>query len=299
MQKERFPVVKDEFVFDEDLADLDKSWEQLAEELLGETADNRKCMIEEFRARIEDDKKLFGWMMKDESRFLCVRFLTRFLRAGGWEIKSSLQVLRNYSCLGREYPGIISLAIPNQLNIVWEKKLNSILEERDAFGRRIYIFRLGMWDPKTVPINQFYASAFVLFELLSREVKTQIAGVTVIADISNFGSQHISCLGLEQIKCIAAFLTGSMPVWFRRIHVVNHPRVFNLLYTMMKPSLVPRVSQNIIFHGSDFKKLHLEVPQNNLPEFLGGSGDMENGNVVRSGEDISQDFQTLINHLID
>ena len=29
-----------------------------------------------------------------------------------------------------------------------------------------------MWDPKTVPINQFYASAFVLFELLSREVNS-------------------------------------------------------------------------------------------------------------------------------
>ena len=30
-----------------------------------------------------------------------------------------------------------------------------------------------MWDPKTVPINQFYASAFVLFELLSREVNSK------------------------------------------------------------------------------------------------------------------------------
>ena len=50
---------------------------------------------------------------------------------------------------------------------------------------------LGQWDPDTVPVEEFYASAFVLMELVAREVKTQIAGVTVVNDVSGFGFKHI------------------------------------------------------------------------------------------------------------
>ncbi len=51
-----------------------------------------------------------------------------------------------------------------------------------------------------------------------------MAGVTCVADISGLGFKHIRSLGLEQIRCMAAFLTGSFPLWFRRIHIVHHPR---------------------------------------------------------------------------
>ena len=79
-------------------------------------------------------------------------------------------------------------------------------EKRDKFGRRVYIFRLGeknhqvfnlnfrypgQWDPDTVPVEEFYASAYVLLELVAREVKTQIAGVTVVSDVSGFGFKHL------------------------------------------------------------------------------------------------------------
>jgi hypothetical protein len=42
-----------------------------------------------------------------------------------------------------------------------------------------------------VPVEEFYASAYVLLELVAREVKTQIAGMTVISDVSGFGFKHI------------------------------------------------------------------------------------------------------------
>ena len=50
---------------------------------------------------------------------------------------------------------------------------------------------LGQWDPETVPVEDFYASAYVLMELVAREVKTQIAGVTVVNDVSGFGFKHM------------------------------------------------------------------------------------------------------------
>ena len=50
---------------------------------------------------------------------------------------------------------------------------------------------LGQWDPDTVPVEAYYASAYVLMELVATEVKTQIAGVTVVNDVSGFGFKHI------------------------------------------------------------------------------------------------------------
>ena len=89
-------------------------------------------------------------------------------------------------------------------------------------------------------VEDYYASAYVLFQLVAREVKTQIAGLTVVNDISGFGFKHMRwehkmslelifsfysrVIGVEQIRCIAAFMAGSLPLWFNKIHVVNHPR---------------------------------------------------------------------------
>ena len=82
----------------------------------------------------------------------------------------------------------------------------------------------GRWDPDKVLLDDFYASAYCLLEMVAREVKTQIAGLTVLNDVSGFGFRHLRCLGLEQMKCIIAFMNGGFPIWFRRIHVVNNPR---------------------------------------------------------------------------
>jgi hypothetical protein len=32
----------------------------------------------------------------------------------------------------------------------------------------------GYWDPDTVPVDEFYASAYVLFELIAREVSHDV-----------------------------------------------------------------------------------------------------------------------------
>ena len=49
----------------------------------------------------------------------------------------------------------------------------------------------GKWDPDTIPVEHFFASVFVLLEMITREVKTQIAGLTVVIDVQGFSLKHI------------------------------------------------------------------------------------------------------------
>ena len=52
-------------------------------------------------------------------------------------------------------------------------------------------FRLGQWDPAVASSQELFTAAFTLFELLALEEKTQIAGITIVLDVSGFGFQHL------------------------------------------------------------------------------------------------------------
>ena len=51
--------------------------------------------------------------------------------------------------------------------------------------------RLGQWDPAVASSQELFTAAFTLFELLALEEKTQIAGITIVLDVSGFGFQHL------------------------------------------------------------------------------------------------------------
>ena len=78
-----------------------------------------------------------------------------------------------------------------RLDKVWSAQLNTVCKSRDKFGRRVLILNLGKWDPTSIPVEDWFAATFVLLEVLTREVKTQIAGLTVVLNCDGFGFTHI------------------------------------------------------------------------------------------------------------
>ena len=91
----------------------------------------------------------------------------------------------------RDYYPYMSAGTPSQLDQVWRERLVWVGEGRDQHGRRGFVIRLGQWDPATITTCHLFTAAFTLFELIALEEKTQIAGVTVVADISGFGFRHL------------------------------------------------------------------------------------------------------------
>ena len=107
----------------------------------------------------------------------------------------------------------MSAGPPSTLDHVWDKNLVTVPLERDQHGRRVFIFRwenrdlffvciilivhlkrLGEWNPNKITTRDFFTAAFTLFELIALEEKTQVAGVTVVADIAGFGFTHLRYL---------------------------------------------------------------------------------------------------------
>ena len=96
-----------------------------------------------------------------------------------------------FSCEVRDYYPFMSAGTPCELEVVWRENLVCVPVMRDQHGRRVFILRLGQWEPTNITSNLLFTAAFTLFELVALEEKTQIAGVTVIADIQGFGLKHL------------------------------------------------------------------------------------------------------------
>jgi len=277
----------------DDEKEIDARWLSMAKKLLKEIPSERDEKVKKFKTEIMEDTNIpeeLKKIIRDREPGIYIRFL----RAGAWDVEFAHQVVRSYTQLGSKYPNYCLRAIPSKLQHAYSFKLNMMSEKRDKFGRRVYILRMGRWDPDKLTIEDFFASSYLLFELVAREAKTQIAGVTMVSDLSGFGFKHVKCLGIEQVKLMAEVLSGSFPLWFNRLHVVNNPSVFNMVYSISKPFFNERVRDNIIFHGSDLKGLHEEVSPEILPADLGGIGDFDNAASVAGVNELEPEMLEIV-----
>jgi len=260
-----FAVEKDEFCSNEK---IDEKWTELAKSLINENMDEKEEMLKDFRDRIKADPELVELsqsdLIKDDE------FLIRYLRGSIWRLETAIRLITASYAQVQDFFPFMSAATPKELDKVWNSNLVGIPEARDQHGRRVFIFRMGAWNPQEVTTKEFFTAAFTLFELIAQEEKTQIAGVTVVADIAGFGFKHIKYLGMDELQCLCNFLTGAFPLWFRKVHIVNNPRLFNMFLTLCKPLVNERLRENIVMHNYDLESLHSEVPPDLLPTYLGG-----------------------------
>ena len=65
--------------------------------------------------------------------------------------------------------------------------------------------------------------------LICTLIRTQIAGVTTIADAEGFGFKQLTNFTLDHARNAASFVQDSFPLWFRSIHVINPPKLFYIV----------------------------------------------------------------------
>jgi len=254
-------------------------WAKIKADLILEHDDEREDKIAAFLNLIQTDETFDKFRDQLETdRSVTREGLIKFLRAGQWQLEQAAYVLRSYLAMGtlEECNAVVRESTNPGLEKIWVEKVCAVTEYRDKFGRRIFIYRPGIWDPSVFSPDQLLASSWQMFELMADEVRTQIAGITLVVDLAGFGFRHFRSITLEQIKCLTTFMSGSFPIWIRRIHIVNNPAIFSVLYNLAKPFLDDRVKNNMVFHGSNYEELHKAVPPFLLPQSCGGpEGEIE------------------------
>lgn len=64
-----------------------------------------------------------------------------------------------------------------------------------------------------------------------------------------------------------------MPLRIKAIHIVNQPKLFNIVFALFKPFLREKLRKRIIFHGTDRKSLHQHMSPECLPLCYDGTLD--------------------------
>ena len=85
------------------------------------------------------------------------------------------------------------------------------LQFRDKHGRRVYIFRLGKWEPTKVSTGMLYSVVYSMWELISLEPKSQVAGVTMVIDANGYGYKHFTAISMTDMKMSFKLLEVGMP----------------------------------------------------------------------------------------
>ena len=278
------------FKFYED-ASLDEGWVEIARKEVDEPERD-----EEMAAKLEELSTLISAKFIEplDEKVVCEANLKRYLRSSNWDPSEALAVFLASLQLVRDFSNfLIPLANSRATStacLVWSAA------GRERHGSRVVFLSIGPWEPSKVSVESFYSYEFFLFQLISQEPRTQVGGVVIVVDLTDFGFKHLRALGIQELRCLGNFLSGGFPLWFRAIHFVNNPWVFNKLFSLLKPFLSERVIECITFHGYKTADLVAALSPELLPVKLGGTceeGDLQaaSGNCLSDLEELEKEVQ--------
>lgn len=103
------------------------------------------------------------------------------------------------------------------------------------------------------------------------EPETQVCGAVVIFDMDGLSLNQVWQFTPAFARRIVDFLQESMPLRLKGLHVINQPKIFNMVFAMFKPFLKEKLRNRIYFHGSDQSSFHKHISPECLPTHYGGT----------------------------
>jgi hypothetical protein len=146
----------------------------------------------------------------------------------------------------------------------------TVLNSRDSFGRQIIVSRIGKWDPKSYDFDEAACAAMLLFSYaVGQSTETQRKGIVFVHDLSGFGMSHVKAIKAGRLKQLVSLMQDGSPGRIKGVHMIFHPKVFGLIYSVIRPFLKEKLSKRVHFHDGA-ASLHKHIDVDILPKSLGG-----------------------------
>ncbi|KAK6623161.1 hypothetical protein RUM43_009013 [Polyplax serrata] len=213
--------------------------------------------------------------LMDEDRFLRVRnddnFLLRYLRCSNYYPETALLKMQTYYRIKYQNP---EWYITDDSISCFKEELNDqlyyVLEDKDRFGKCIYVNRLGMIDTSKTTMSRQSQLQDLFLECILDDENAQKHGLSVIVDLKNFSWTLLKWLTPSNV-CIAVKKVESLPFKKIEFHVVNTSAVIKAAIKLVWPFLSYKTKENIHFHHDDWSSLQKTIPPECLPQQYGGT----------------------------
>lgn len=266
---EALPSIKiGDFVLRFELEELSEEGKEVAERELRETPENKENGIKELRKLLEKESDLVvpsdndGWMI-------------RFLRPCKFYPESAFELIKRYYSFKVRHIDQYYGLMPSKEANIFKSNVLTVFPNRDQLGRRILLLELGKkWKHKEVSLDEVFKGCVLFLEAAMLEPETQVNGAVVIFDMDGLSLQQTWQFTPPFAKRIVDWLQDSVPLRIKGIHIINQPKIFQMVFALFKPFLREKLRSRIIFHGTDRESLHKHMDPKCLPKCYDGTIDM-------------------------
>lgn len=257
-----------DYVLRFELDDLTPFSQEVAFKELRETKENRENGIKELRNLLQQETDLTVPLENDD-------WLIRFLRPTKFYPESAFELIKRYYSFKIKYYDIYNGLTPSKEENVFKGNILSVFPNRDQMQRRILLLELGKkWHHKEVTLDEVYKGVVLFLEAAMLEPETQVNGAVVIFDMDGLSLQQAWQFTPAFAKRIIDWLQDSVPLRLKAIHIVNQPKIFNMVFALFKPFFNEKLRSRIYFHGTDRDSLHKHISQKCLPKEYDGTIDI-------------------------
>ena len=234
---------------------------------LNEPATNKERLlkIDQLRnAFIEHNKKL-SLIRKDDT------FILRFLRAKKFDHYQALNILTNYHNQLQSWPEVSEkVEDPLSVKYIFDAGSFVALRQKAYDGSTICIGRPG--KSRTQKLADCVAALIISINRLLEEEDVQINGITFIQDL-NYVNYNVAKQILPIARRVIALFENILPIRLKSLNYVNHSFVFQVIFTMIRPFIKPKLRQRISLLGKNYAYLHKIIDPSILPPDYGGTGE--------------------------
>ncbi|XP_065089911.1 alpha-tocopherol transfer protein isoform X2 [Ochlerotatus camptorhynchus] len=248
-----------------ELEDLTPFGKEVATNELRETPEIKAKAIEELREMLKGQDELLVPLDNDD-------WMVRFLRPCKFYPKSAFELIqRYYQFKVKHWDMYLDLSPSREANI-FKQNILAVFPNRDQLGRRILLLELGKpWKHKEVTLDEVFKGCVLFVEAAMLEPETQVNGAMVIFDMDGLTMQQAWQFTPPFAKRIVDWLQDAVPLRIKGIHIINQPKIFNVVFALFKPILREKLRNRIVFHGTDRESLYKHISQECLPPCYGGT----------------------------
>ncbi|XP_028158953.1 alpha-tocopherol transfer protein-like [Ostrinia nubilalis] len=247
---------------DEYKCPLSEDTQAIASDQLRETHNSRSQALTALRSWMEQNPKFMAVRM-DSS------FLLRFLRAKKFSVPMAQEAIERYILLRQSW-GIAFNQLDYKLPVMMELiDLGYIFVSpfKDAGGRRVVIYRPGVFDPYKYTNQDMCRVMGICYETLLEDEESQVRGLVHYADGSGVSFPHLTLFTPKEAVRIVKNGERTLPMRHKEIYGVNvHPTVkFALDFGMALIS--DKIRKRVRLYSSP---ADVEIDKKLLPQEYGG-----------------------------
>ncbi|XP_070394186.1 alpha-tocopherol transfer protein-like [Dermacentor albipictus] len=245
-----------------------ESLEDVARRELGETPTVKQTALEDLRKLISGEPSLC--CPADDA------FLVKFLRARKYDAHSAFTNIKNYFRVRTDHPELFKGLTPSSIlfDVVCRKnRLLTVSQHKDPLGRAVGLLKIGAWNTGICTLNDFLRLGLAGIEYFLLREDFQIKGVVAILDLKGLNVYHMAHFSPSVIRMLLGLIQDCLPLRLKGLYVINNPPIFDFFFAIAKTFLKAELIKRIRLFGHNIEELRHLVPDDVIPEELGGKNE--------------------------